>query len=170
MGGIMKKKILLKIFLIALFAFGGMGCATSSHQIPPGQLKSFSFATGGSSRYEIREFSAIQEAQGVRLQIDTWLEIKGEDQQVKINKVVKEPDLLPRLAQLIHEQQLVEWNGFDGKNANALDGNSFGFLAVYDQGGKIQAKGYIKMPKNYQKVRTAILEIFEPYVKKYQGK
>ncbi|MCH3914562.1 MAG: hypothetical protein LKE29_04645 [Acidaminococcaceae bacterium] len=166
----MKNKILLKIFLLALFAFGGMGCATSSHQIPPGQLKSFSFATGGSSRYEIRALSARQEGQEVRLQVDTWVEVNGEDQQVQINKAVNEPDLLPRLGELIREQQLSEWNGFDGKNANALDGNSFSFLAVYDQGGKIQAKGYIKMPKNYQKGRTAILNIFEPYVKKYQGK
>lgn len=170
MGGIMKNRILPKIFLLALFVFGGMGCAASSHSTPPGQLKSFSFATGGSSRYEIRELSAIQEGQGIRLQIDTWLEINGEDQQIQINKVVQEPDLLPKLAKLIREQKLSEWNGFDGKNSIGLDGNRFSFLAVYDRGGKIQAKGHIKLPKNYQKGRTAILEIFEPYVKKYQGK
>lgn len=130
-------------------------------------LKSFSFSTAGMSRYEFREFTVQKEEQGLSLKIDVWVEKDGEGQQVTIDKIVDEPQLFTGLENLIVQLNLEEWNGFNKTNHHVLDGDGFGFLAVYEDGNAIRARGTVSHPKNYQQVRTAIFDFFKPYVEKY---
>ncbi len=165
----MKFPFLCRLLLLSLVALSSWGCAQKPAPEPTGPLQSFSFAASGMSRYESHSFYAAQEAGGVRLRIETWTQSGNEEREVKIDRVVQEPELLPRLAELIRTQKVAAWNGFKGKNASALDGGSFSLAAVYDQGGRIQASGYVKFPQDYQKVRNAVFAIFQPLAEKYKS-
>lgn len=166
----MKSKLMWQLLLAFVLLLSGIGCAHKAKQVPQGHLQSFAYGTSGMSNYEHRDFVVVRETSGVRLQINTWVDQGDETMKVEINRTVTEPYLLPSLEQLIREHNIAQWNGFVGHNSSALDGNSFGLRAVYDQGGTIQARGNVKMPTNYQKVRNAILALFQPYVEKYKDK
>ncbi len=56
--------------------------------------------------------------------------------------------VLQQLQALILEKEIYRWNGFDKKDESILDGAGFHFRAQYEK-GSLEAKGYMKYPKNY---------------------
>ena len=81
---------------------------------------------------------------GVELNIDKEIEISN----------------LTLLAQIINEKGICNWNGFDEKNDQVLDGNSFKLEVVYSDAKTLKANGYMKYPENYNIGHEALVEFF----------
>ena len=147
----MKKKIFVGIIiLLGLFIITGCGKNTKSNN----EIVSFSYNYGS---YNEAYYSYIIEnidgkvtykakgSNGADLNIDT-----------EINKSV-----LTKLNKIINNNNITDWNGFNGKNEEILDGYSFSLNVMYANGESIQASGYHKTPKNYDKGHDALVKFLK---------
>lgn len=53
------------------------------------------------------------------------------------------------ISKIISENKIYNWDGFDKSDPDILDGYSFKLKLKYIDGEEINAKGYMKYPKNY---------------------
>ncbi len=74
-----------------------------------------------------------------------------------VNKKI-DKSYLERLSQIINDNNINEWNGFDERDENVLDGYSFSLRVVYDNGKNITSSGYMKYPKDYKKGHQALVD------------
>ena len=65
------------------------------------------------------------------------------------------------LEEVFEKYQVSSWDGFNKSDNGVLDGNSFGFYLVMEDGTKISANGYMRYPKNYGKVKEKIEELLK---------
>ena len=79
-------------------------------------------------------------ANGVKLDIQTELSKKE----------------LQELSRIINENNIQEWNNFDGKNNDIMDGYSFHLKVSYKDGTTINADGYESYPNNYKAGHKAL--------------
>lgn len=118
-----------------------------------GTITSFSYSYGGYNsgyyNYNIivdneKIILSARGGNGVELNIDKEIEISN----------------LTLLAQIINEKGICNWNGFEEKNDQVLDGNSFKLEVVYSDGKTLKANGYMKYPENYNIGHEALVEFF----------
>lgn len=69
-------------------------------------------------------------------------------------------DTINKLINIINKNYIYKWNGFD-KSLNATDGSGFNLQIVCDDNRKINAKGYMKFPKNHKILKEELNELFE---------
>ena len=65
-----------------------------------------------------------------------------------------------KLEDLLANNGVSKWNGFEKSNKRVLDGDSFALRFTNESGKKLQANGYMKWPKNYIAVKEGIEELF----------
>ena len=71
-------------------------------------------------------------------------------------------ELYGKLAVLLAECDIPEWDGFSGSDPMVLDGYTFNFSATLAD-GNVYASGSNAYPKNYAKFRDTVLELLEEY-------
>lgn len=81
---------------------------------------------------------------------------------LNINKEIDKSNL-KRLAKIINANNINKWNGFNESNDDILDGNHFYLKVEYDDGKTIEASGYMKYPKNYDKGDKALKEFLNSF-------
>ena len=67
--------------------------------------------------------------------------------------------ILEELSLVINTNKLEKWDGFSKEDPHVLDGYNFYLLVKYDDGRTLEASGYEKFPKNYDKVHEEIVEL-----------
>lgn len=70
-------------------------------------------------------------------------------------------DQVNALYNILKKYHVEKWNGFNKENNHILDGSSFRFDLVTKDNKKISASGYMKYPKNYEKVIKELGTIFD---------
>ncbi len=68
---------------------------------------------------------------------------------------------IDRLINLINDNELIKWNGFNKNNESVLDGDSFSLNVKYNNGKEIEAYGYMIWPENYKYVKKEIEMLFD---------
>lgn len=81
---------------------------------------------------------------------------------LNINKVIKSSDM-EKLNNIIKDNNIDSWDGFDESEDNVLDGYGFKLIVKYKNGDSIEAKGYMKYPDNYKKGHNALEEFLESF-------
>ena len=66
---------------------------------------------------------------------------------------------IKQIMKVLNKYEVDKWDKFNKVSKHVLDGTSFD-LNITTQDSKIEASGYMKWPKNYQKVRDKLEEIF----------
>ena len=149
----MKKIFIFGLLVISVFLITG---CNKSNEIKS-DIVSFKYyyGSGEGSIYEytlsLKEDKVVFTAKGYN---DVNLNIEKE-----IDK-----SYLKELANIINENKIYEWNGFNKHNKDVLDGYGFYLEVNYENGEVIKANGYMEYPKNYDKsdkVLTAFLESIE---------
>lgn len=65
-----------------------------------------------------------------------------------------------KLEAFLRENSVERWNGFDRSARHAADGRGFVLSITMEDGGSLQARGYMKWPENFAAVRSGIEAIF----------
>lgn len=65
-----------------------------------------------------------------------------------------------RLTDIVTEYNINGWNGFQGNNADMLDGEEFHLTIIYENEFVIEASGNNEFPENYQEFKKALMELF----------
>ena len=123
-------------------------------------LTTFSFNHGGMSTDQIFSY-AVYERDG-RMLADFDLYCRYEIEGVELDAADVEA-----LRELIDENDLWSWNGFQESNSYVLDGDSFGLSASFADGTKLSAWGSNAYPKGYSAGAQAICAYFEALMEKY---
>ncbi len=123
-------------------------------------LTAFSFNHGGMSMDQIFSY-AVYERDG-RMLADFDLYCRYEIEGVELDAADVEA-----LRELIDENDLWSWNGFQKSNSYVLDGDSFGLSASFADGTELSAWGSNAYPKGYSAGAQAICAYFEALMEKY---
>ena len=78
--------------------------------------------------------------------------------ELEIDKEI-DASILEDLSLVINTNKLERWDGFSKEDPHVLDGYSFYLSVKYDDGRTLEASGYEKYPKNYDKVHEEIVEL-----------
>ena len=63
---------------------------------------------------------------------------------------------IKELEEIINDNKVYRWNGFDKSDSSVMDGNSFS-ISIWDKNGdNISAHGYMMYPKNYGEITDKI--------------
>ncbi|MBO4318705.1 MAG: hypothetical protein J5855_10615 [Mailhella sp.] len=71
---------------------------------------------------------------------------------------LKDEELL-RIEQLLEEEKVTDWNGFDIHETGLYDGYSISFSLIYRDGSRISGRGYGHSPNNYFQVAAELEKI-----------
>ena len=76
--------------------------------------------------------------------------------------VIKEIDFsyLDKIKKIVNEYNVDEWDGYNERDDSVSDGSSFSLNIQY-MDKTISASGYMKYPKNYNKVKEKLLKLFD---------
>ena len=74
---------------------------------------------------------------------------------------LNEEDLL-KIEQLLEEEKVADWNGFDIHETGLYDGYSISFVIEYRDGSRVSGSGYGQSPNNYNLVKTKLENILSP--------
>ena len=143
------KKFLLG-FLAVFSVFALTGCKTKTEDY--GAMKSFSFNYGGyNSGY--KKYSITVTGSDVYYRATG---ANGVDLDV-IKKI--DSSYIEKIQKIINKYHVSEWDGFDERDDSVLDGNSFSLNIEYAS-KVITASGYMKYPKNFDKVKEELSKVF----------
>lgn len=76
-------------------------------------------------------------------------------------------DVMAALAAIALDNNLADWNGFDGSDDQALDGSGFSIEMKFDSGASVSASGNNVFPPGYFDAAEQIDALFERLVEKY---
>ena len=125
-------------------------------KIRSGSIVEFSFGRGagmsGSVQYTLKRQDNL-----ALFTVDRTgsLHDKGDD----VRKTI-DGKYLDRLADIINENKVAEWDGFSGSANGVLDGSGFVLKVKYDDEKTIEAHGYMMFPANYRTVSDKFEELF----------
>ena len=81
---------------------------------------------------------------------------------ININRDITESDM-EKLNNIIKDNNIDSWDGFDESDDNVLDGYGFKLIVKYKNGDDIEAEGYMQYPDNYKKGDNALEEFLESF-------
>lgn len=115
----------------------------------------------GSMAFSNYRYSAILENDTVKITIVR----KGYDSEFIFTE---DPAFLERITEVANEYEIGKWDGFEKYDRSAMDGKSFSLSIYTESGQEIDARGYMKYPKNYDVAMDKIKALFdEVYFKSY---
>lgn len=80
--------------------------------------------------------------------------------ELNVNKLITKNDVR-KIKDIVNQQKIYEWNGFDKSDDSVMDGSSFSLEIVYLSGETITASGYMKYPKEYEKRIQTLIDYLE---------
>lgn len=78
----------------------------------------------------------------------------------KKKEVIVEEEVSKTLEKILKEYHVEKWDGFEKRDKNVLDGDSFSLSVRMENDNDISASGYMMWPKNYRDVVNKVDEIF----------
>lgn len=123
-----------------------------------GQLKSFSFGESYGLGGAVDYILVKQEDGKALLKCNFFGAVSEKDK--NIEKTI-DAKYLSELEQILRDNNISEWNGFDQSEDGVLDGSGFSMKIDYDDGSSISAHGYMKYPDNYDKVQDELDAFFK---------
>ncbi len=140
----MKKKILIVVVII-LIILGIVGLILmlgknkDKEDIKEKEIESFEYEYGGGTAYKNYKIYVIDGK--------TYISSNGVNQMME-----KEIDnsVLNDISKIVRENEIDKWDGFNERDENIMDGNSFSLKIKYADGEEINAYGYMKYPENYR--------------------
>lgn len=79
-------------------------------------------------------------------------------------KVDVDRAFMRKIRDIIEENEVNKWNGFDKTNSRSIKGDAFSIDIRMANNRKIFARGYMKWPKNYSAVREQFDQLFKDLV------
>ena len=146
----MKKNLLFLVFILFISIFL-VGCGKEVYTEGISSFKyQFGSYNGGYYYYDIsvKDDKVIYKAQGSN----------GVD--LNINKEI-DKKYLEELNDILNDNQVNLWDGFDKRDDSIMDGASFTLEVKYSDGKKLKALGYMKYPKNYDEAHEKIFEFLK---------
>ena len=129
----------------------------------PKEIKSISYLRYSYSTGNAMNSSVVYE---VKCENECILKIKPNNVSKIFTKTYTiSDDDINKLIEIINTNKVYEWDGYNKSDRLVMDGNSFSFNLKTKEGTEIDAHGYMKWPKNYQKVRGEFNSLFDKYIK-----
>ena len=75
-------------------------------------------------------------------------------------------NFVEQLENVLNEHSIADWNGFDGQEADVMDGIGFVMYIEMEGGTKVEARGYMEWPDGYIDASAAIQDLFLSVYKK----
>lgn len=145
------KRILLS--LIVLFSLVILTGCKSKTVVDYGNIENFSFSYGS---YNNGNYSYSITVDGD----DVYYRAIGSNG-VDLNVIRKiDSSYIDRIKKIIVDYDVLAWDGFSDRDDSVVDGNSFNLTIEYTD-VVINASGYMKYPKNYDKVKKALSKLFD---------
>ena len=116
----------------------------------------FSYSSGYSA-YSYTRYEIQKKDDGYYLDIKPYGVPEEEIQTVKVEKRT-----IKKILKVLNEYKVIKWDGFNKSNKYVLDGDSFPFNLITEDGINISASGYMRWPENYKEVRSELYEILNP--------
>jgi len=93
----------------------------------------------------------------------TYLVAKGGNGiDLNINKRI-DNSVLEDISEIIEDNKIYKWYGFDKSDKHILDGYSFSLIVKYKDGKEEKAHGYMKYPSNYEEGHKALSDYLESF-------
>lgn len=73
-------------------------------------------------------------------------------------------DFARKLEKLLTDYQVGKWNGFHKYDKLIDDGKSFNLVVLFRDENRINARGYMRWPKNYRDVKNQIISLFSEMI------
>jgi len=154
----MKKKVImvLGIVLIILLAILLIFTIYKNTKSYDGEIVGIEYSYGGlSGKY--KEYKIYIENG------KTYIVGKGlSGEKFNINKQVR-ASVLEDISEIIEDNEIYKWYGFDESAEGVLDGYSFTLTVKYRDGREERAHGYVKKPDNYKEGHEALSEYLERF-------
>ena len=156
----MKSKLALILIIIGvvivLFAF----LSGRSKPVKIGKIESFSlsYTTGNTANANVRYALTVEN--GVCTAAVKPVNVPPEDERT----FVVDADFVRELEQILIDNEVGKWNGFDKTDKNVMDGDSFSLYITMADGASVDAHGYMRWPKNYAAVRDAVEALFDAHM------
>ena len=152
----MKKKKLICIVLIILLILIAVVVIInySNKRIFNGQITSFEYSFGsydeGYKGYKIYSENDT-----------TYFYKSGTDIEEMEGDIEIDNSVLTDISNLVKENNLNEWNGFNKRHPEILNGYSFGITTKYNDEKELKVYGYEEYPINYQDIHKKIVDYLE---------
>ena len=159
-----KKKTIITVIVAALVVFIGLVVAVliisnnnsnggSDGDVRNGNIASFSFGRGYGLGGAVGYTIARKDNNKASLKYEYFGFSSDEDS--NFEKDI-DAEYLDELADIIKEENIVKWDGFDKSDDGVLDGSGFSLKIKYDDGKEINAHGYMKFPDNYNEAENRL--------------
>lgn len=79
-----------------------------------------------------------------------------------------EEDFVQKLEKILSTYSVGDWNGYDKIDKSVLDGDSFDIYITNNKGKHFEARGYMKWPENYDRVKTEVTALFTNAMEEYE--
>ena len=142
--------ILIGIVAAIVFLVGGQS------KTRDGSIVEFSFGHGGGMSGDV-QYTLKRQDNLALLSINRTGALY--DKGGNVEKTV-DGKYLDRLADIINENEVAKWDGFDKSAHGILDGGGFVLKVTYDDEKTIEAHGYMMFPDNYAVVSDKFEELF----------
>lgn len=155
-------KRILKFGLFRFFAATGMvivlltslwGCAK---KVEIGEINSFSYSYScGNTVYANVQYS-------LRLEDGTYIAAvkPAHEPPEAVRTYLVSESFVQELRQLLIDNEVGKWNGFDKRSRTVMDGDGFDLFIYMEDDTCLSASGYMKWPKNYSAVRDGLDRLF----------
>lgn len=77
-------------------------------------------------------------------------------------EVKVDEEFVQKVMDIVTKYSVGSWDGFHESDHNVLDGDSFSFSLVTQEGESVSASGYMSWPKNYRNVVNELDDLFQP--------
>lgn len=148
----MKKRYLFIVLLLSIFLF--TSCGKKEPVKYKVHLTGFTYSYGNYTK-EYCDYSIISDNKTV-----TYRAHGKKEYSINIDKEI-DYSYMDKLDNLIKENNITDWDGFDKYAKDIEDGNSFSIQIGYDNGDNYYANGYMIFPDNYNEVHEKIIEFFD---------
>ena len=157
----MKKIVIILLFVIFISILFLIKLKGGKKMVEISEIKSFHFGysvnmmMNGNVSYDVKllDDKYIATIKPYMIDNDDALEIELSDSQVET------------LRNILIDNKVNKWDGFDKADKNVLDGNSFSLFIHFVNKDSISAKGYMNWPENYGKVSGCFDEFFNEIYK-----
>ncbi|MBR3116773.1 MAG: hypothetical protein IKF36_02735 [Bacilli bacterium] len=144
-----KIKILIGVLLVAIISILAIVLIPKNKEYGDIESFTYNFGSGEGSYYEFN----------INIENDKYIFTgKGySSSDLNIKKELSTSDM-KELSNIIKDNNITSWDGFDREKKDILDGDSFKLIVKYKNGEKIVANGYMLYPDNYREASKKLEE------------
>ena len=149
------KGIFIAVLLVLLIAAAWIAVSVTVKNKELDMISSiYYWGNDGSMALSNYSYSAVLEDDAVKITVMR----KGSDEELTFKE---DAAFLERLTEIANKYEIGSWDGFEKYDRNVMDGSSFSLSIYTESGQEIDARGYMKYPKNYGEAMEEIKCLFD---------